>query len=90
MMQASNKVRELKELLRVSITKEARSASSSRELSLCVKALREKLLDRDDDCATLRKALAEAETATREQASRHTLAISALEVQLTNARYACL
>eukprot|EP01043_Picozoa_sp_COSAG02_P030551 COSAG02_NODE_1954_length_10268_cov_8.158718_5_plen_1310_part_00 len=89
MMQASNKVRELKELLRVSITKEARSASSSRELSLCVKALREKLLDRDDECTSLQQALAKGEADTQDQASRHTLAISALEVQLTTARYVC-
>ena len=87
MMQASNKVRELKELLRVSITKEARSASSSRELSLCVKALREKLLDRDDECTSLQKALEQAETASEDQTSRHELALSALEVKLTTARY---
>lgn len=88
MMQASNKVRELKELLRVSITKEARSASSSRELSLCVKALREKLLDRDDECSSLQKQLEQEVADAEDQASRHTLAMSGLEVQLTSAKSA--
>ena len=88
MMQASNKVRELKELLRVSITKEARSASSSRELSLCVKALREKLLDRDDECSSLQKQLEQTLADTEDQASRHTLAMSGLEVKLTSAKSA--
>ena len=85
-MQASNKVRELKELLRVSITREARSASSSRELSQCVKALREKLLERDDECAALQHQVEEASAAAEDQTRRHDLALSSVEVKLTAAQ----
>ena len=85
-MQASNKVRELKELLRVSITREARSASSSRELSQCVKALREKLLERDDECAALQNRVEEASAAAEDQTRRHDLALSSVEVKLTAAQ----
>ena len=45
------------------------------------------LLDRDDECTSLQKALEQAETASEDQTSRHELALSALEVKLTTARY---
>ena len=55
LIEATNKVKELKEVLRVSIAKEARSAASARELSHCVRAQREKLVARDEECNRLQE-----------------------------------
>jgi chromosome segregation ATPase len=69
LVDASNKVKELSELLRLSIAKEERSASSVRELSHCVKAQREKLRQYDSECEALRRQRGEsAEEVARGQA----------------------